>query len=35
MTISELYERFSQAKEWQRLAAVMRGKVRDIILKAH
>ena len=35
MTISELYERFSQAKEWQRLAAVMRGKVRDIILRPH
>ena len=35
MTISELYEQFSQAKEWQRLAAVMRGKVRDIILRPH
>ena len=33
MTITELYERFSEAKEWQRLAAVMRFRVRNIILK--
>ena len=35
MTINELYQRFSQAKEWQRLACVMRGRVSDIILKPH
>ena len=35
VTISELYDRFSQVEEWKRLACVCRGRVRDIILKAY
>ena len=35
MTLNELYERFSQAEQWQRLAAVCRNRVRDIILKPY
>lgn len=35
MTINELFDRFSQAAEWRRLATVSRCKVSDIILKPH
>ena len=35
MTLNELYERFSQAEQWRRLAAVCRNRVRDIILKPY
>ena len=35
MTISELYERFSRAEEWRRLALATRSKVVGIVLKPH
>ena len=35
MTLKELYERFSQAEKWQRLAAVCRRRVQDIILRTY
>ena len=35
MTISELYERFSRAEEWRRLAVATRSKVVGIVLKPH
>lgn len=35
MTISELYERFSSAEEWRRLALATRSKVVGIVMKPH